>query len=148
MVRALSYNEHVFKLITLWRVLGKYKARHPQEIIHPDKAMLTQEFKVLIAITVLPLTGILLCVLTEKVFSSLPRETNNISISILYWISIGTAKREHKFLLCHTWISSFKKTQLFSVPNPLACVFCKYHLPPLKKTQHYCLLTFFQGKVC
>lgn len=109
MVRALSYNEHIFKLISLWRVLGEHKARHPHEIVRSSKAMLTQEFWVLIALTVLLLTSILLWVLIEKVVSSLPRGMN-ISISILYWISTGTAKTEHRFLLCHTWISSFKNT--------------------------------------
>lgn len=126
MIRALSYNEHVCQLTTIWHGLGKYKAKHHQEIICSSRqncANLGVQ-RALIAITVLPLTGIFLCALIEKVVIFLPkgrlipRRINNISISIQGWtmklvqrcFSISRDKREHKFLVCHTWISSFKNT--------------------------------------
>ena len=86
-IRALSYNEHVSQLRTIWHGLGKYKAKHRQEIIclsRQNCANLGIQ-RALLTTTALPLTGTFLCALIEKVVISLPIRGVNISISLQGW---------------------------------------------------------------
>lgn len=77
--KSLSYNGHVSQLTTIWHASGKYKAKHHREItcLFRQNCAKLGVRQALLAITVLPLTGIFLHALIENMVISLPKGERN-----------------------------------------------------------------------